>query len=152
ADSAPDDAASGNGDIVPNGPAQQAGRTADISADMGPGGYAYLPPGSAWSLRNASSRPARLHWIRKSYEAVDGIETPQAFVTNEADVAGKAMPDTQGRWQTQRFVDPADVRHDMHVNIVSFEPGAAIPFPETHVMEHGLYILQGKGMYLLNRD
>jgi len=30
----------------------------------------------------------------------------------------------------------ADLRHDMHVNIVTFEPGAVIPFLETHVMEH----------------
>ena len=62
------------------------------------------------------------------------------------------MPDTDGAWGTQRFVDPDDVRHDMHVNIVSFEPGGAIPFPETHVMEHGLYVLEGKAVYLLNKD
>ena len=40
----------------------------------------------------------------------------------------------------------------MHVNIVNFEPGGRIPFPETHVMEHGIYILEGKAMYLLNED
>ena len=40
----------------------------------------------------------------------------------------------------------------MHVNIVSFAPGASIPFAETHVMEHGLYILEGKAVYRLNRD
>ena len=33
------------------------------------------------------------------------------------------------------------MRHDMHVNIVTFEPGGVIPFLETHVMEHGLYVL-----------
>ncbi len=55
-------------------------------------------------------------------------------------------------WTTQRFADPTDVRHDMHVNIVNFEPGGAIPFPETHVMEHGLYVLEGKAVYLLNND
>ena len=77
---------------------------------------------------------------------------PEAFVTNESEVAGGAMPDTDGAWTTQRFVDPDDVRHDMHVNIVNFEPGGAIPFPETHVMEHGLYVLEGKAMYLLNSD
>ena len=35
----------------------------------------------------------------------------------------------------------------MHVNIVNLEPGGAIPFPETHVMEHGLYVLEGKAIY-----
>jgi (S)-ureidoglycine aminohydrolase len=42
--------------------------------------------------------------------------------------------------------------HDMHVNIVTFLPGGRIPFAETHVMEHGLYVLQGSARYLLNRD
>ena len=36
-----------------------------------------------------------------------------------------------------------DIRHDMHVNIVTFKPGGVIPFAETHVMEHGIYILEG---------
>ena len=40
----------------------------------------------------------------------------------------------------------------MHVTIVNLEPGAGIPFMETHVMEHGLYVLEGKGVYKLNRD
>ncbi len=40
----------------------------------------------------------------------------------------------------------------MHVNIVTFLPGGLIPFEETHVMEHGLYVLQGKAVYRLNRD
>lgn len=62
------------------------------------------------------------------------------------------MPGTEGKWSTTRFVDPLDVRHDMHVTIVTFEPGAVIPFMETHVMEHGLFILQGKGVYRLNQD
>ena len=62
------------------------------------------------------------------------------------------MPDTDGRWKTSRFVDPQDLRHDMHVTIVTFEPGAVIPFAETHVMEHGLYVLEGKAVYRLNED
>ncbi|MFD7076070.1 bifunctional allantoicase/(S)-ureidoglycine aminohydrolase [Nocardioides sp. NPDC059952] len=120
--------------------------------DLTPGGYAFLPPGSTWTLHNTSDQVARFHWIRKAYQRVEGIEVPEAFVTNETDVEGGEMPGTNGAWKTQRFVDPDDVRHDMHVNIVSFEPGGAIPFPETHVMEHGLYVLEGKAVYLLNKD
>jgi (S)-ureidoglycine aminohydrolase len=123
-----------------------------VPHDLGPGGYAYLPAGAEWTLRNNGGEAARFHWIRKAYERVDGIDVPEAFVTNETEVVGGEMPGTQGRWTTQRFVDPADVRHDMHVNIVNFEPGGVIPFPETHVMEHGLYVLEGKAVYLLNND
>lgn len=116
------------------------------------GGYAYLPPSCNWQVQNLSDAPATFHWVRKAYEAVPGIETPEAFVTSDAEVAPTAMPDTDGRWATTRFVDPADLRHDMHVNIVTFEPGGVIPFPETHIMEHGLYVLEGKAIYLLNKD
>ena len=120
--------------------------------DLNPGSYAFVPPGSAWTLRNAGARSAAFHWIRKRYEAVEGIEPPLALVTTETAVEPRAMPGTDGAWATQRFVDPDDVRHDMHVNIVTFQPGGAITFPETHVMEHGLYVLEGKAVYLLNTD
>lgn len=120
--------------------------------EMSAGGYAYLPAGATWTLRNGAKTPATFHWIRKAYEAVAGVARPAAFVTREADVPLAAMPHTDGRWATQRFVDPLDVRHDMHVNIVTFEPGGTIPFAETHVMEHGLYVLEGKAVYRLNRD
>jgi len=119
---------------------------------MKPGGYAYIPPGSNWSVTNTETEPVRFHWIRKNYEAVDGIDLPAAFVTNEQDIKLTAMPHTDGKWATTRFVDPEDMRHDMHVTIVTFEPGAVIPFAETHVMEHGLYVLEGKAVYRLNQD
>lgn len=120
--------------------------------ELVPGGYAYLPPESQWSVRNIGQEPARFHWIRKCYQAVDGIEKPEAFFINENDIQPIPMPDTEHRWSTTRFVDITDMRHDMHVNIVSLEPGAVIPFAETHVMEHGIYILEGKGVYRLNQD
>jgi (S)-ureidoglycine aminohydrolase len=119
---------------------------------MAPGGYAYLPPRAAWAARNDGGAAVRFHWIRKAYDQVEGLAAPDALVTNERDIAALPMPDTAGRWATTRFVDPADLRHDMHVNIVTFEPGGVIPFEETHVMEHGLYVLEGKAVYLLNRD
>ncbi len=123
-----------------------------MAETLGPGGYAYLPAGCRWSLRNTGGSPARFHWIRKRYEAVDGLDRPDPSFLNEVDVAPNVMPDTDGAWSTTRFVDPADLRHDMHVNIVTFEPGGCIPFAETHVMEHGLYVLEGKAVYRLNTD
>jgi len=116
------------------------------------GGYAYLPPGARWTLHNPGSDPLRFHWIRKAYQKVDGLDVPPPFVTNEHDLEPIPMPDTDGAWVTSRFVDPTDLRHDMHVNIVTFRPGAVIPFAETHVMEHGLYVLEGKAVYRLNTD
>ncbi|WP_322990748.1 bifunctional allantoicase/(S)-ureidoglycine aminohydrolase [Hoeflea sp.] len=119
---------------------------------MAPGGYAYLPAGCNWTAVNNGAAPARFHWIRKAYEAVDGIAKPDPLFLHESDIAPTVMPDTNGTWATTRFVDPTDLRHDMHVTIVTFEPGGLIPFEETHVMEHGLYVLEGKAVYKLNRD
>ena len=116
------------------------------------GGFAYLPPASGWTLRNQGTETARFHWIRKAYDYVEGLDAPDPLFLDEADIAPLAMPGTEGRWATTRFVDPADLRHDMHVTIVTFEPGGLIPFEETHVMEHGLYVLEGKAVYKLNRD
>ncbi|TNJ41371.1 bifunctional allantoicase/(S)-ureidoglycine aminohydrolase [Phaeobacter sp. B1627] len=123
-----------------------------VPHDMSEGGYAYLPMGAQWQLANTRDQPVRFHWIRKAYQEVDGIALPEAFVTNETSVLPTEMPGTDGKWATTRFVDPADLRHDMHVTIVTFEPGAVIPFAETHVMEHGLYVLEGKAVYRLNQD
>jgi len=116
------------------------------------GGYVYLPPSVPWRIRNSSGSNSQFHWIRKKYQEVPGVELPKPVLTSIGEVSPQSMPGTDGRWTTHRFVDPADISHDMHVNIVSFEPGASIPFPETHVMEHGLFILEGKGLYLLNDE
>jgi (S)-ureidoglycine aminohydrolase len=119
---------------------------------MQPGGYAFIPPGAKWSVKNTATQPVRFHWIRKSYEFVEGLGIPDAFVVNEKDIKPIPMPDTDGVWATTRFVSHDDMRHDMHVTIVTFEPGGVIPFAETHVMEHGLYVLEGKAVYRLNQD
>ena len=104
------------------------------------------------SCATTLARQATFHWIRKAYQRLDGLDVPEAFVTNQNDVEARPMPDTNGVWTTTRFVEPEDLRHDMHINIVTFQPGGAITFPETHVMEHGLYVLEGKAVYLLNED
>lgn len=117
-----------------------------------PGGYAYLAAGADWSIANEGEERVGFQWIRKAYEPVEGLAAPASFVTRDQEVAPQPMPGTDGAWATTRFVDPDDLAHDMHVNIVTFRPGASIPFAETHVMEHGLFVLEGKGVYRLNDD
>jgi (S)-ureidoglycine aminohydrolase len=118
------------------------------------GGYAYLAAGSQWKVKNDApdgGEAASFHWVRKAYEVLEG-HTAKSFVTRDQDVEPRPMPGTNGAWATTRFVDPDDLAHDMHVNIVTFQPGASIPFAETHVMEHGLFVLEGKAVYRLNDD
>ncbi len=116
------------------------------------GGFAYLPPRTRWTLENPGPATAHYHLIRKLYDRVEGMGAPDPIFTSDAEIPLSAMPDTDGRWATTRFMDPSDMRHDMHITIVTLQTGGVIPFEETHVMEHGLYVLEGKGVYRLNRD
>ena len=125
-----------------------AGQTHALTA----GSFAYLPPGTTWTVRNTSAAPVTFHWIRKAYVAVEGLQAPPVVITHVDDVVPSTMPGTGDDWLTTRFLEPDDLRHDMHVNIVTFQPGTVIPFAETHVMEHGLYVLEGKAVYRLNQD
>lgn len=116
------------------------------------GSFAYIPAGNIWHVHNNGTVAVKFHWVRKKFEIAEGIEPPPAVFAHEDDVPMVAMPDTEGKWATTRFIDPSDVRYDMHLNIVTFQPGGTIPFMETHVMEHGLYVLEGKAVYRLNND
>ena len=119
---------------------------------LGPGGFAWIAPGEHYRISNLGSRPAVCHWIRKAYEPVQGIAVPESFALDAEALTPATMENANGRWRTTRLIDPDDMGHDMHINIVTFDPGAIIPFAETHVMEHGLYVLEGKAVYRLNND
>jgi (S)-ureidoglycine aminohydrolase len=112
-----------------------------------PGGYAFLPSGMAWSLK-AGSDGLRCLWIRKAYEPYDGPK-PNLIVCHENDADSYPGPGTD-RKSTKFLIPRDDIAHDFQMTIVTFEPGSSISTPEAHVMEHGLYLLQGKGVYLLN--
>jgi (S)-ureidoglycine aminohydrolase len=47
---------------------------------------------------------------------------------------------------------PIDIGFDMNMHILAFEPGSCHPFVETHVQEHGAYVLSGEGLYLLDNE
>ncbi|PHQ70209.1 MAG: (S)-ureidoglycine aminohydrolase, partial [Paracoccus sp.] len=117
-----------------------------------PGGFAYVPAGTEWSIRNATPGETGFHWWRKRWQPCAGVDRPDPIVAQEQDIAPSPMADTDGAWATTRFMDPADLRHDMHITVVTFKPGGSIPFAETHVMEHGLFVIEGKAVYRLNRD
>ena len=110
-----------------------------------PGMFAYLPPDGSHTLR--ASGPSRIVLFEKSYQSVDGIEAPSTVVGTAADVPGEAfMGDEDARLQV---LLPPDERFDLAVNIFTYQPGATLPQVEIHVMEHGLLMLEGAGVYRL---
>jgi (S)-ureidoglycine aminohydrolase len=122
-----------------------------VAHELAPGGFAFLPPASKWEVANNGDELVKFQWIRKAYQPLAG-HTPKAVVGNEQDIEPGAMPGTDNKWRTTRMLPTDDMAYDMHINVVTFEPGASIPFAETHVMEHGLYVLEGKAVYRLNQD
>ena len=109
---------------------------------VGPGGYAYFPPGCDAAVRGAAA--ARAAVIEKPY---DGDAPPAMFVGEESAVASKPLmddPDLQ-----VRALIPDDAAFDFAVNTMTFQPGAALGMVEAHVMEHGLLMLEGGGIYRL---
>ena len=48
-----------------------------------------------------------------------------------------------------RHLLPKDITFDFAVNTMTYPPGAALPMVESHVMEHGLLMLAGGGIYRL---
>jgi (S)-ureidoglycine aminohydrolase len=112
------------------------------------GQYAYIPPGERVLIVAAQS--ARAVVIEKPYLALEGITAPAMFVGNERAV--DAVPMMGDESVTIRTLLPADFAFDFAVNTMTFEPGAALPLVEAHVMEHGLLMLQGGGIYRLGEN
>ena len=110
-------------------------------------GYAYVPYGHTCGF--TANEPAKMIWIRKPYEAID-LPTPDPLV-NSRDHVERSRPHTEGRYW-QYLLPTDDLAFDMNVNILGFQPGNYFPYVETHIMEHGLYMLEGQGLYLLAND
>ena len=118
------------------------------SHKLSEGGFAWLPPHAICQIKNKQDSLSRVTWIRRRYEEVDGIDIPKAIVANEKDVPAEPV-DT---YMEQHLTPYEQLGFDMGINLQVFDPGVYFSFVESHVMEHGLYMLYGRGIYWLNRD
>jgi (S)-ureidoglycine aminohydrolase len=110
-------------------------------------GYAYLPAGTEHMIK--ASKTARAAVIEKLYEPADanGTATPTMVVGNEADVLPTALMGDEAL--RVRALMPDGPAYDFAVNTMTYDPGAALSMVEIHVMEHGLLMLEGGGIYRL---
>ncbi len=115
---------------------------------LGPGGFAYCRPDSIVDIRAAS--PARLNIFEKRYAIRSGTSIPDSFCGDERDIAG--APFLGDANALLKVLLPSDARFDLAVNIFTFQPGTTLPLVEVHVMEHGLLMLEGQGVYRLGDD
>jgi (S)-ureidoglycine aminohydrolase len=113
-----------------------------------PGGYAFLPTGCAHFLK--ATKPSVLAVIEKPYAAIEGVDAPEPLVRHESEIATAPLggdPDLQ-----VAALLPDDPALDFAVNTMTYQPGAALSMVEIHVMEHGLLMLEGGGIYRLGDD
>lgn len=110
-----------------------------------PGGYAYIPAASPHTF--TASMPSRLAVIEKPYQPLAGTPHPTLIVGDESTLPSTPLlgdPDLQ-----VRQLLPDQFAFDFAVNTMTYQPGAALSQVEVHVMEHGLVMLQGGGIYRL---
>lgn len=108
-------------------------------------GYAYLPQGV--KHKAAATIPCRVAVIEKPYQAVGCAEAPRTIISSEDAVSSHPLdgdPDLQ-----VKCLLPDTMSFDFAVNTMVYQPGAALSMVEVHVMEHGLLMLEGGGIYRL---
>ncbi|MGO8760216.1 MAG: (S)-ureidoglycine aminohydrolase [Terracidiphilus sp.] len=110
-----------------------------------PGGYAYLPQGAPHTVRAPGIARAAL--IEKPYEPLERAGAPEIVIGDEAAVTATPLMGDEG--VRVRALMPSGPECDFAVNTMTYHPGASLSMVEIHVMEHGLLMLEGGGIYRL---
>ena len=127
--------------------------SADLATDtsfrsLTVGSYGYFPEGLAHTI--TAKEQTRIAVIEKPYHVLASAADPAPFLGHEHDIAPVPLmgdPDLEVR---SLVVDsPA---FDFAVNTMTFQPGASLSLVEMHVMEHGLLMLEGGGIYRLGNN
>ena len=116
---------------------------------LGSGHYAYVPPDTDYEFRSEQAG-TRLLVFQKRFEPLAGQNAPEVLFGDAAKVKG--LPFLGNKNVRLQELLPDTLAFDMAVNIFVYQPGAALPFVETHIMEHGLLMLSGAGIYRLDAD
>ncbi len=128
---------------VEEGAVSATGRTFQTKLESG--GYLYLPTGE--SVRIESSVGATLTCFEKIYQPISCHPRPEVLSGNAGEIQGE--PFLENEKALLQVLLPTELGWDMAVNIFTYEPGATLPFVETHIMEHGLLMVAGQGIYRL---
>ncbi len=115
------------------------------------GDYAYAPPELNMKFVNSNNgEDSRIFLYKKRYQDAEGVGRPEVIVGRKEDLKSTAYEGME-EVQITDFL-PKDLAYDMNIHILSFKPGASHGFIETHVQEHGAYVLSGRGMYNLDNE
>lgn len=108
-------------------------------------GFAYIP--EKLPHRITASAASRVVVIEKLHQPLDSAPAPQLIVSSEDSVPSQALG---GDADLQvKCLLPEQAAYDFAVNTMTYQPGAALSMVEMHIMEHGLLMLAGGGIYRL---
>jgi (S)-ureidoglycine aminohydrolase len=111
------------------------------------GGYAWIPPGSSYEIKNSTITLCRFIRFRRNYIKVESLKVPDLLISNEKNVAtimdGTAKAQMLLPFEQDRGFDAA-------FNILTFDPSVNFDRSETHIFEHGAYFLTGRGLFWIN--
>jgi len=124
-------------------------QTGAKKASLKAGGYAFIPAGTAFHFF-AADKGTQLLIFQKTFEPLAGRKKPGVIIGDQAAVPGQPFLGNEDARLQVLLPDQPDF--DMAVNIFTYQPGATLPFVETHIMEHGLLMLGGQGVYRLDAD
>ncbi len=108
-------------------------------------GYAFVPQGLRH--RVVATKASRVAVIEKPYQTLDSVASPHLIISNEDVVSSHALTDDPSL--QVKCLLPDEMSFDCAVNTMVYQPGASLSMVEMHVMEHGLIMLEGGGIYRL---
>lgn len=112
----------------------------------GPGGYFFAPAGQAWNA-GALKAGTQMTLFQKRYVPLGDTPVPRPLIGDASRVKGQPFHgDPAAKLQVLLPDEPA---FDFAVNVFAYRPGGHLPYVEVHVMEHGLVMLDGEGIYRL---
>lgn len=114
-------------------------------SELGAQGYAFLPEGLPH--RVVATKVSRVAVIEKPYQALDSVQPPHLITSSEDAVPSHPLTDDSSL--QVKCLLPDTMSFDFAVNTMVYQPGAALSIVEMHVMEHGLIMLEGGGIYRL---
>jgi (S)-ureidoglycine aminohydrolase len=97
--------------------------------------------------RVVATKVSRVAVVEKTYQALDSVEPPRLIVSNEGAISSHPLDDDT-RLQVKCLL-PDEMSFDFAVNTMVYQPGSSLSMVEMHVMEHGLIMLEGGGIYRL---
>lgn len=115
------------------------------NTELRPRGYAYLPEGVQHEVK--APRASRVAVIEKQFRPIPSIDPPHLILSSEDDVPKHPLGDDPAL--QVKCLLPDAMNFDFAVNTMVYRPGASLSRVEIHVMEHGLLMLEGAGIYRL---